>query len=191
VTREIAEGLGLDRIAGAVVARVSDKGPAAAAGLAAGDVIMHVDGFEVADPRGVQYRLTTRGVGNTVHLDVIRKGRPVTVELKLQGAPKPGRDDVRNLAGQHPLDGARVSNILPGVADEIGIDEADGVVILSVRNGSVAARLGFQAGDVIVEVGSTKIANVADLEAAVQARQRVWRLSVQRGDKVLQLQVPG
>jgi Do/DeqQ family serine protease len=191
VTREIAEGLGLDRIAGAVVARVSDRGPAAAAGLEAGDVIMHVDGFEVTDPRGVQYRLTTRGIGNSAKLDVIRKGRPVTVEIKLQTAPTPGRDDVRNLAGQHPLDGARVSNILPGVADEMGLDEAEGVVILSVRNGSVAARLGFQPGDVIVEIGNNKIASVTDLEGAVGTRQRVWRLSVQRGDKVLQLQVPG
>ncbi len=95
VTREIAEGLGLDRVAGAVVARVSDRGPAAAAGLEAGDVIMHVDGFEVTDPRGVQYRLTTRGIGNSAKLDVIRKGRPVTVEIKLQTAPKPGRDDVQ------------------------------------------------------------------------------------------------
>jgi Do/DeqQ family serine protease len=191
VTREIAEGLGLERIAGAVVARVSDRGPAAAAGLEAGDVIMHVDGFEVTDPRGVQYRLTTRGIGNSAKLDVIRKGRPVTVEIKLQTAPGPGRDDVRNLAGQHPLDGARVSNILPGVADEMGLDEAEGVVILSVRSGSVAARLGFQPGDVIVEIGNNKIANVTDLEGAVGTRQRVWRLSVQRGDKVMQLQVPG
>jgi len=191
VTREIAEGLGLDRIAGAVVARVSDRGPAATAGLEAGDVIMHVDGFEVTDPRGVQYRLTTRGIGNSAKLDVIRKGRPVTVEVKLQAAPKPGKDDVRNLAGQHPLDGARVSNIVPGVADEMGLDESEGVVILSVRGGSIAARLGFQPGDVIVEIGNSKIASVADLESAVGARQRVWRLSVQRGDKVLQLQVPG
>jgi S1-C subfamily serine protease len=191
VTREVAEGLGLDRVAGAVVARISDRGPAAVAGLEAGDVITHVDGFDVSDPRGVQYRLTTRGIGNAAKLDVIRKGRPVTLEIKLQPAPKPGRDDVRNLAGQHPLDGARISNILPGVADEMGLDDAEGVVILSVRNGSMAARLGFQAGDVIVEIGDKKIGSVTDLESAVGTRQRVWRLSVQRGDKVLQLQVPG
>src|SRR5690606_28729133 len=122
-TREMADALGLSRVAGAVVARVTDRGPAAQAGLEAGDVIVHVDGFEVADARAVQYRLTTRGVGATVRLDVIRKGQPQTVELPLVAAPEPGRDDVRNLAGRHPLDGARVSNILPAVADELGIDE--------------------------------------------------------------------
>ncbi len=134
---------------------------------------MHVDGFEVMDSRGVQYRLTTRGVGSTVKLDVIRKGKPVTVNLVLSESAEAGRqDDVRNLAGQHPLDGARVSNILPGIADEMGIDDAAGVVVLSVRDASIAARLGFKAGDVIVEIGDDKITDVASLEKAIAGRQR-------------------
>ncbi|MGE0023124.1 MAG: Do family serine endopeptidase [Hyphomicrobium sp.] len=191
VTREVAEGLGLDRIAGAVVARVSDSGPAARAGLTAGDVIVGVDGFEAADARAVQYRLTTRGIGSTVKIGVIRKGQPQTLELTLAAAPQPGRDDVRNLAGQHPLDGARVSNILPGVADELGIDDADGVVVVSVRRASTAARLGFQPGDIIVEINQTKVATVADLDGLLGARQRMWLVAVRRGDKVFNLQVPG
>ncbi len=191
VTRELAESLGLTRIAGAVVARVSDTGPAAEAGLEAGDVIVNVDGYEVTDQRSVQYRLTTRGIGNTVRLDIIRKRQPVTVNLKLAPAPKPGRDDVRNLAGQHPLDGARVSNILPAIADEMGLDDTSGVVVLSVRSGSLAARLGFQTGDMIVEIGDRAIENVASLETALAQRQRMWLIGVKRGEKVLQLQVPG
>ena len=190
ITRELAEGLGLERIAGAVVARVSDKGPAARAGLEAGDVIMRVDGFEVTDPRSVHYRLTTRGVGNTAHLDLIRKNKPVSVELALEAPPAAGRDDVRNLAGNHPFDGARVSNILPNVADELGLDEAEGVVVLSVRPGSIASRI-FQPGDIVLEVAQQPIETVTNLEAAVAKRQGVWKLSFKRGDKVLKLQVQG
>ena len=63
VTREIAEALGLTRVAGALVTRLYDNGPAAEAGLQAGDVIVGVDGHEVADARSVLYRLTTRGIG--------------------------------------------------------------------------------------------------------------------------------
>ncbi len=191
VTRDTAEALGLDRIAGAVVARVSDAGPAARAGLRAGDVVVNVDGFEVGDARAVQYRLTTRGIGSTVKVGVIRKGEPQTVELTLVAAPEPGRDDVRNLAGQHPLDGARVSNILPGIADEFGLDEADGVVVVSVRRASAAARLGFQPGDVIVEINRKKVGSVNDLDVLLGARQRAWLVAVRRGDKVFNLQVPG
>ena len=191
VTREYAEGLGLARVAGAVVTRVSDKGPAATAGLQPGDVITSVDGVEVTDARSVIYRLATKGVGQSAKLSVIRKSKPVDVSLALLAAPQAGKEDVRNLSGNHPLDGARVSNILPAVADEMNLDDATGVVILSVRTGSAAQSLGFKPGDVVVSVSGSDIADVAGLEKAVSARQRQWQMSVKRGGRLLQLQVPG
>lgn len=191
VNREVAEALGLDRISGAVVSRVSNRGPGAAAGLQAGDVITRVDGFEVADPRAVYYRLTTRGVGNSARIDLLRNGRPVTIQLTLAPPPQPGRDDVRNLAGPHPLDGARVSNILPGLADELGIEEGDGVAIVSLRPGSLAQRLGFQPGDVITELQSQRVDNIADLEQLLNGRQRTWNVGIRRDGKAMILQVPG
>lgn len=191
VNRETADAMGLSRVAGAMVSRVWKNGPAAEAGLQLGDVIVHVDGFEVADARAVQYRLTTRGVGSTVRLDVIRNGQPQTIELPLVSAPKPDPGDVSNLAGRHPLDGARVSNILPGVADELGVDDTEGVVVVAVRRGSTAARLGFQPGDVIVEIGQVPVTNVSDLEGLLEGRQRMWSVAVRRADKVFNLQVPG
>jgi Do/DeqQ family serine protease len=191
MSHDIAEGLGLNRVSGAVVTRLYNKGPAADAGLREGDVITHVDGVEVADARAVYYRLATKGIGQTARLSVIRKNQPMDISLPLVVAPKPGKDDARNLSGNNPLDGARVSNILPSVADELGIDETEGVVITSVRNGSVAQSLGFQPGDIIVSIGDKKILNVIDAEQAVAMRQRVWQVAVKRGNRVLQLQVPG
>jgi Do/DeqQ family serine protease len=191
VTREVAEALGLERVAGALVARVSPDSPAAAAGLQAGDVIVKVEGFDVADARAAFYRLTTRGIGNRARIDVVRKGRPVTVTVALAPPPKAGRDDVRNLSGNHPFDGARVANLVPAIADELGLDEQEGVVVLSVRPRSVAANLGFRAGDVVLQVGGQKITSVVELEAATKERQRVWQVAVSRAGKILQLQVPG
>ena len=176
---------------GAVVTRLYNKGPAADAGLREGDVITNVDGVEVADARAVYYRLATKGIGQTAHLSVIRKNQPIDISLPLVVAPKPEKDDARNLSGNNPLDGARVSNILPSVADELSIDETEGVVITSVRNGSVAQSLGFQPGDIIVSIGGKKIANVIDAEHAVAERQRMWQVAVKRGNRTMQLQVPG
>jgi Do/DeqQ family serine protease len=191
MTREVAEGLGLDRVSGAVVTRITGNGPAANAGLEPGDVITRIDGVEVSDPRGVFYRLTTKGVGQSAKLSVIRKGKPVDVTVALLSPPRAGKEDIKNLSGTHPLDGARVSNILPAAADEMGLDETEGVVVLSVRNGSIAQRLAFQPGDIVVAVGDKKIANVAELEKTLAVRQRLWQISVKRGDRVLQLQVQG
>jgi Do/DeqQ family serine protease len=191
MTRDTAEALGLDRASGALVARVSEKGPAAEAGLEPGDVITRIDGFEVTDARTAYYRLTTRGIGNSAEVDVLRKGRPETLKIALKSPPQPGKDDVRNLAGDHPFEGARVSNILPSVADELGLDSNDGVVILSVRPNSVAARLGFRAGDVIASVQEQAVSTVNVLSELVAKRQRVWLVAVQRAGKLMQLQVPG
>ncbi len=190
VNRELAEALGLDRVAGALVSSVSNKGPAAQAGLEAGDVIVKVDGYEVVDERAVAYRLMTKGIGNSARFDVVRKGRRATIDIALASAPQPGRDDVRNLAGQHPLDGVRVANLVPAITDELGIDEQAGVVILDMNRGSVAARLGFRPGDVVQQVGRTKIDSIEGLEGALRERPRVWQMVLKRGGQTLQVQVP-
>ena len=191
VTREMAEGLELTRIAGAVIARLTSGGPAARAGLKLGDVIVRVDGFEVTDARSVHYRLTTRGVSKTSRLVVIRKGKRIEIALPLESAPKPGPDDVRNLSGDHPFDGARVSNILPSVADEFGLERTEGVVIVAVRSEGVAARLGFRPGDVIVRVGRREISDVLTLDEITRTPQRVWRLAIKRGGQMIELQFRG
>jgi S1-C subfamily serine protease len=191
VTRDIADALKLERATGAAVMRVHAASPAAAARLEAGDVIVGVDGQEVSDPRAVQYRLTTRGVGKRARLDIIRKGRPLVVEVALTPAPSPTAGDVRNLAGQHPLDGARVVNLYPPLADELGLDNTDGVVVVNVRSGSIADRLGFKSGDVIATVGDKTIDSVETLEPLLKARRRLWQMSVKRDGRLLQLQVPG
>ncbi len=191
LTREVADGLGLDRASGALVTRIWDKGPAAESGLQAGDVITAVDGVEVADARSVLYRLQTRGVGNKVKIDLLRKTRPVTMTISLRAAPPPTKDDIRDLKGVHPFDGAKVSNLSPALSDELGLEDQDGVVVLAVRQGSTAQRLGFQPGDIIVQVGREAAANVVDLERMLGQKQRTWSLGINRGGRLMQLQVQG
>ncbi|WP_174263798.1 Do family serine endopeptidase [Hyphomicrobium sp. CS1BSMeth3] len=191
ITREIAEGLRLSRSSGALVTRVHKDGPAAAAGIEPGDVITMVDGHEVTDARAVNYRLATRGIGHAVQINLIRKGRAVALQLPLQPPPQIGADDVRNLTGNHPFDGARIANLVPHVADELDLDEAGGIVVLSVRSGSVAERLNFRPGDIIISIGDQQVTSVVDLEKLLARRTQLWRIVVKRGRQVVQLQIPG
>ncbi|MEM9357440.1 MAG: Do family serine endopeptidase [Pseudomonadota bacterium] len=193
VSRPIAESLGLQRVAGAVVARLYTRGPAAKAGLKVGDVIVAVDGREVATARAALYRLTTRGIGSSAEIDVIRRGRRLKVSLPLRSAPKPKPGDIRNLSGQHPLDGARVANLVPTVIDRLKVDvsEGDGVAILSVSPGSIAENIGFRPRDILVQVGSVKVQRIADLERVLRRRPRSWFLAIRRGKRILRVEVPG
>src|SRR5204863_366501 len=90
-----------------------------------------------------------------------------------------------------PSNGARVAKTLPGKADELGIEDQEGVVILQVRPESRAARIGFQAGDVIQQVGRVKIQTVSELEAVVKERQQVWQIVLKRGNQTMRLQLAG
>jgi Do/DeqQ family serine protease len=191
VTREMAANLKLDRVSGAIIVRLTGNSPAAKAGLQLSDVIVGVDGFEVGDSHSVLYRLTTRGIGNNSRLDIIREGRHINVDVPLLPAPKPGKDDVRNLSGNHPFDGARVSNILPSVADELNLDETDGVVIVAVRSGGVASRLDFQPGDIIVQINNDKITDVIALDELTRTPQRMWSVTIKRGGRLMKLQMSG
>jgi Do/DeqQ family serine protease len=191
VSREIAERLRLARVAGALVLNVDPKGPSAGAGLRQGDVIVSVDGREVVDDRAALYRLATRGVGNRVSLGILRNSRRLELTLALQPAPGPSADDIRLLQGDHPLYGARISNIRPALSDELDLEITEGVVIIDVATASTAADLGFRRGDVIIQVGRSEIPDVDVLERTLSRRQRVWFIAVQRGSQILRLEVPG
>src|SRR5690606_37494814 len=75
ITSNIAEALGMDRPAGALVADVAPESPAAKAGLRPADVVTAVSGKPVATPEALDYRLATLPVGETAELEVLREGR--------------------------------------------------------------------------------------------------------------------
>ncbi|HHI82635.1 MAG TPA: Do family serine endopeptidase [Rhizobiales bacterium] len=191
VTRDIAEAVGLQRVAGALVAKVYRGGSAQKAGLKPGDVIVSIDGHPIADARTVQYRLTTRGIGNVAKMGIMRAGRLIVLHLKVSPAPRQSPQDVRDLIGEHPLDGVRVRNLNPALADDLGIRTETGVVVMGVRRGGYGANLGLRRGDVIVSVGRIKITDVRQLARLMKLRPEYWSIVVRRGRQVLSMRVPG
>jgi Do/DeqQ family serine protease len=192
VTSDIADSLGLDRPLGALVKDVHANGPAARAGIHAGDVIVSVDGKPVQDPQAFQYRFATKGLGGSADLSVIRKGQPIKATVALIAAVEDPPRDMRDLSGNHPLAGAKVANLSPAVAAELGLDdEGRGVVVLEVEEKTPAQRLGVQRGDVIVGINNSKVGSVAELVTALTPSRGGWRLSLERGGRLFNLNIQG
>jgi len=193
VTPDIAESLGLATPSGALVAKVHAKGPAAKAGLLAGDVVVSVDDKPVQDPQAFQYRFVTQGIGGAAELGVLRKGQKVKAIVTLIPPVEDPPRDVRDLQGRHPLTGCKVANISPAVAQEVGLDDdtREGVVVLEVQDKTPAARLGVKRGDIVVGINNEKVKSVAGLVSALEAADGGWRLSVERGGKVFNLAIQG
>jgi Do/DeqQ family serine protease len=186
VSHEIAESLGLERSTGALIAEIVERSPAAEAGLKRGDIITSVDGLAVDDPEALGYRLATKPLGGVASLGVQRGGKSVIAPLKLQSAPEtPPRETIK-LTGNSPFAGATVMNLSPAVQEELGGSVGrEGVVVADVEESSIAANVGIQKGDVVLAVNDAKIARTGDLKQAAQTRQRLWKLTINRGGQVI------
>ncbi len=192
LTAEIAEGLGLDRPVGVVVATVHEKSPAGDAGLRRGDVILQMDGQQIDDPDSFGYRLATRELGSTASLSVMRGRNRLTLPVKMAVAPETRPRDPVKVAGRTPLSGLTMVNLSPAVAEELSIDpSAEGVAVSDIDPDSPAAQLGFKKGDIIVSVNREAIATSRDIDRLMAVRSRGWELSINRGGQVFNTFVRG
>jgi S1-C subfamily serine protease len=191
VTPEIAEGLGLKRPSGALIASVTPMSPAARAGLKTSDLIIAIDGQPVDDANAFDYRFATKAIGGSARLGVMRAGKELALSVTLEAAPDTPHDELV-IASPSPFQGARVSNLSPALADSLRLDpSAQGVVIVDIANGSPAQTLGFQRGDLVLSVNSAKIAKTRDLERATGQQSRRWSITIVRGGQQLSVELRG
>ena len=191
VTVEIAESLGLARPGGALVANVSSGSPAARGGLKTGDLIVSIDGQTVDDPNAFDYRFATKPLGGSAHLGILRGGKDERLTVALESAPDVPRDELV-INARSPFLGAKVANLSPALAEELRIDtKSEGVAVVEVPNNSVAARYGFQRGDVIVSVNEQPIAKTRDLERVAGASTRTWKVTILRGGQRISAEFRG
>jgi Do/DeqQ family serine protease len=191
VTPEIGESLGLKRPAGALIASVTPQSPAARGGLKTGDLIVSIDGLLIDDHKAFDYRFATKPLGGSAKVGIVRSGRETAIVVALEPAPDAPHDEIV-IEAASPFQGVKVSNLSPALADELRLDPAtSGVVIVEVANGSAAQRLGFQKGDLVLSVNNASIAKTRDLNRAATQRNRVWRITIQRGGQQMSVELRG
>jgi serine protease Do len=191
VTPELAESLGLKSAQGALVAKVIKSGPAIAAGIQRGDVIVEFDGKPVNSAQELPLMVAETPLGKAVTVKVVRDKKPLELsatiteshEQQIASAEKerPGTP------GAHSVFGMRVKDLSPGLALQLGIDATSGVVISSIDPGSRAEEAGLRARDVILEVNRATVKNVEIFQQAMKsgAKGKVVLLLVKRGNTTL------
>ncbi len=184
VDPDMAEALGLEKVAGAMVSSVPE-GPAMEAGMLAGDVILSFDGKEVEDTRELVRMVADTDVGKAVRVVVFREGKTVTLKVVLGRRENAEQAEILPASTQpdvqKPEEGLGMT--FSGLTDEIRQqlqlkDTATGVAVLNVEEGTDAFDKGIRAGDVIAEVGQQKVESPADVTAAFDAAREAGRKSV-------------
>jgi len=184
VTPEIAESLGMEKGYGALVANVSKDGPADKAGVKVGDVITEFDGKEVKDSGDLPIIVARTGVDKKVRMKVLRDKKEMVLNVTV-GELK-DEEVVASVPEKGEL-GLTVQRLTPQMAESLGLEKAEGVVVTAVEPGSVADEAGIRRGDVVMEVDRKAIRNVDDYKKAVAGvrKGRGVLFLVRRGDSTL------
>jgi serine protease Do len=164
VTPEIAESLGIDKPKGALVADITKAGPAEAAGIKVGDVITEFDGKEIRDSNELPIVVARTAVDKKVRVKVVRDKKEITLTIPV-GEMK--EEEVVASTSEKGELGLTVQQVTPQIAESLGLERADGVVITALEPGSPADDAGLRRGDIIMEVDRKPVRKVADFRKAV------------------------
>ena len=186
VTSDIAASLDLKRPDGLLIDHVAAGGPAAQAGMKQGDVIMTLGGRDISDMPSMRARLYATRLNTALDAVIWREGANTTTSVTPVAPPEtPARDETK-LKGREPFAGATVENISPAVIEDLGtLSSTQGVVISDIGDNTTAAQLGFQVGDVVLAVNDANIGSVRVLSGIAAHQAPQWRITIRRGDQVI------
>ncbi len=180
LTPELARAFNLPASQGAVIAQVSPHSTATKAGLKEGDVVLRVNERSIRDGGGLRNAIGLLEVGETVRLEILRDGKPLTLDAKV-GEYVPAKaegDDINpRLAG--------------AVFEDIGPNSplagrVQGVLVARIESGSPAARAGLRSNDVITGVNHRTVTSTDELRQ-LAARSDSLLLNLVRGQGELLL----
>jgi serine protease Do len=174
ITPLLADALGVSAAdAGVVLSDVAPGGPAARAGLQPGDLVLALDGKRMENGRQLRINLYTRGVNDTVVLDVQRGDRKLSMRVPVGERDSDAGRLSDLVAQQVPVRalGVLALNLTPQIAELLpNLRRQRGAVVASVSHLMPYSQQGrLQPGDVIYSLNGKVVETVADLNAAAAA----------------------
>ncbi len=173
VSKEIAEGLGLDEAKGALISKVHQKSPAAKAGIMAGDIILNFNDEKVPNSTQLRRMVASSNVGIKVPLKIWRNNKIIDLVVILGEREKV---DVALLSDNKEIEknkgkvksvellGLKLSKITNYIRKKFNLDDdINGVVIIDVKADSDAATKRLAPGMVIVKVNQKIVKTPKDV----------------------------
>jgi len=172
-----AKALGLDSATGALVSQVFEGHPADEAGLRAGDVILGINGQDVEDSSDLLRKIAAIKPGESITLKIWRRNKTRTLTATLgerdldrlaaeqndspaeeQAAPEPSKAEL----------GLELKPVTEEEAQQLGLDAAEGLLVVNVEPGSPAMESGIVPQDVILEANMQPVNAVQDFDTAIE-----------------------
>ena len=183
VTPELAKAFKLEQTNGALVSDVAAGGPAEAAGLMSGDVIVRFDGKPVEDAAQFKIHVAEAAPGSKIPLTVNRSGEMKDFDVTLKSMPdtRTAKSPEKSGKPEEALAGVGVSDLDQSIRRELNIPaNVQGAVVTRVTPDSAAYEAGLRSGDVITEINHQPVRKAQDAiadttkPAGDQTLVKVW-----------------
>ena len=174
---DLASSLGLESSDGALVTDVVSDSPADEGGLEVGDVIVNFDDETVDSGKALAKHVGSADPGDKVSIRAWRGDELVNLKVRL-GDPSgaAAADDAEQAVGSLGLTLAPLDDALRA---QLRVDEdVEGVVVVGVEPGGIAASQGIRRGDIIVSVNREDVRSAADMKGAIASAKADGRESV-------------
>ena len=171
VDRANAKALGLPRIGGALVNKITPGSAADKAGVQVGDVILGFAGHDIISSADLPPLVGSSKPGSRADLTLWRDGKNLTIPLVIGELPvdrqaMAGARNARPAAAANPL-GLALEDLTIDQRKQLGISDNEGVVVTGIT-GAAARRAGLAPGDVILMIGRKPVKSVADFNATTK-----------------------
>jgi len=182
LNQSLADSFGLKRVDGALVSNVAPDSAAAAAGLKSGDVITEVNGEPVLRSGSLSSLIGMAAPGERVTLKVWRDRAEHTIEAKLGGTEKKGKQ-IADASGSGER-GALGLTLRPLSRDEKREAKIDAGLVVEDVDGA-AERAGIVAGDVLLAINGKTVQSIDQVRSVMAGKPKSVALLVQReGEKI-------
>lgn len=159
VNQELAESVNLDKAAGALIAQLSEGGPAHLAGLQPGDIIISYNEKSIELSSDLPHIVGSTKPGDVAQIQVVRNAMRKIIHVEIGKLPSEGSEIAAVSADSNINNvlGIVVSDLTPEQVHMIGLE---GVLVKNVKQGP-AAQAGLVEGDVIALLNDKRTVNVA------------------------------
>ncbi|MCK4463980.1 MAG: PDZ domain-containing protein, partial [Candidatus Omnitrophica bacterium] len=166
ITDELAEYFNLPDKEGVLIAKVLEDSPAKKAGVKEGDIITEFDGEKLINTYDLVRRVGRTKPGKTVDVKLIRDRIRKVFKVKIGRRPSEEKvlEEARFAPEEEeskPWRGIRVSNITDEIAEQLGIKDRNGVVIIDIDSSSPFYMMGMRKGNIIREINKNLIKNIS------------------------------
>ncbi len=162
ITKDIAEGLGMEKAGGALISDVFDGSPAEDAGFEAGDAVIAMNDARVKGPKELARMVARLKPHENITFTIVRDGAEIkrTVKIgKLSG--------VNKQASLRPSEPQKLKLAALGLsfATKTNSNGETGVVVSAVDVDGPASAKGIKRGDVVLEVSGTEVSSPGDIKS--------------------------